>query len=365
MPATDEGTKRYADRMKTVTAEGHFRECHGLVMSSVGLGTYLGDADSSTDENYRGAIVLALQNGVNVLDTAINYRFQRSERSIGQALHDVTSSGRVAKDEVVIATKAGYLSFDGAPPTNPREYFTDTFVRPGIIGPGDLIAGSHCMTPRYLQHQLDQSLGNLGVHTIDIFYLHNPETQLSEIDRTEFYKRLRVAFGFLEGAVRSGKIRMYGMATWNAFRVAPESPDYISIEDVVGCAHDVAGDDHHFLVAQLPYNLAMTEAYTSRNQKLDGKVVTMLEACGALGISVMASASLLQSRLTRNLPDAVAEHIHGLKTDSQRAIQFVRSTPGISVALVGMSRTNHVEENVLVTTVPPNPEAISRLFDAA
>lgn len=365
MAARSESTKRYAARFGSVTAQGHFREEQGLTMSSVGVGTYLGDADPETDEHYRKAIVHAVEKGVNVLDTAINYRYQRSERSIGQAIRDLTASGKATRDELVISTKAGYISFDGTPPANPREYFLETFVNPGIIGPRDLVAGSHCMTPRYLDHQIDHSLRNLGVHTIDIFYLHNPETQLAEIDRIEFYKRLRVAFGFLEGVVSSGKIQMYGTATWNAFRMTPSAQDYVSIEDVAQCARDVAGNAHHFRVVQLPYNLAMNEAYTRSNQKLNGSVLTMLEACSQLGLTVMASASIFQSRLSRNLPPVIAEHFRGLKTDSQRAIQFVRSTPGIAVSLVGMSKVSHVDENSFVGTVPPATEEVPKLFNAS
>ena len=215
-----------------------------------------------------------------------------------------------------------------------------------------------------LEHQLDQSLRNLGVHTIDIFYIHNPETQLAEIDRTEFYKRLRVAFGFLEGVVRSGKIRMYGTATWNAYRVAPDSQEFMAIEDVVACARDVAGDDHHFKVVQLPYNLAMPDASTVANQRLGGKFFSPLDACNELGLTVMTSASIFQSRLTRNLPPFVSEHLQGLKTDAQRAIQFARSTRGVTTALVGMSHIRHVEENLATASVPPSAESVGRMFDA-
>jgi aryl-alcohol dehydrogenase-like predicted oxidoreductase len=236
-------------------------------------------------------------------------------------------------------------------------------VEPGIIGPGDVVAGSHCMAPRYLGHQIDQSLRNLGVHTIDIFYVHNPETQLSEINHDDFYKRLRLAFGFLEGAVSSGKIRMYGTATWNGYRASAGSPDFISIETVVQCARDVAGDNHHFRVVQLPYNLAMTEAFKLANQTLNGKLLPMLEASRELGLTVMASASLCQNRLSRNQRLFLSEHMKDLSTDHQRAIQFVRSTPGIAASLVGMSQIPHVEENLGVATVPPAPEKIARLFN--
>ncbi|PYS56024.1 MAG: hypothetical protein DMG13_01400 [Acidobacteria bacterium] len=365
MSATPEATTRFSERMKLLTAPGHFRQQQGLMMSSMGLGTYLGNADAATDENYRKAIVRSVEMGVNVLDTAINYRFQRSERSIGQALRDLTQSGIAVRDEIVLATKAGFISFDGEMPRNPREYFVKNFVETGIIGPVDIVAGSHCMTPRYLGHQIDQSLLNLGVNTIDIFYLHNPETQLSEIQHDDFYKRLRVAFGFLEGAVSSGKIRMYGTATWNAYRVPAGSPDFLSIENVVQCARDVAGDKHHFRVVQLPYNLAMTEAFILANQTLNGKLLTMLEASSELGLTVMASASLCQNRLSRDLRLFLSEHMKDLSTDSQRAIQFVRSTPGIAVSLAGMSQIPHVEDNLAVATVPPVSEKIAGLFNAS
>jgi aryl-alcohol dehydrogenase-like predicted oxidoreductase len=365
MAATLEGTRRYAERMKNVVHPGHFREAHGFALSSIGLGTYLGEANPETDEAYRRAIVHAVEMGVNVIDTAINYRCQRSERVIGKAFHDLETSRKATREELVVATKAGYLTFDGSPPADPRQYFQETLVRPGIVGARDVVAGSHCMTPRYLEHQIEQSLRNLGVHTIDIFYVHNPETQLAEISPDEFYKRLRVSFGYLETAVQSGKIRRYGLATWNAFRAPVNSREFVSIERAVQCARDVADDQHHFQFVQLPYNLGMTEAFGRANQTVQGNVMPILEACQRLGIAVMASAAILQRRLTHGLPPIVAERLPGLRTDAQRSIQFVRSTPGISVALVGMSRIDHVEENLAVAKLPPASEAIPKMFDAA
>ena len=139
----------------------------------------------------------------------------------------------------------------------------------------------------------------------------------------------------------------------------------MSIENVVQCARDVAGDNHHFRVVQLPYNLAMTEAFSLANQTLNGKLLTMLDASGELGLTVMASASLCQNRLSRNQRMFLSEHMPGLSTDSQRAIQFVRSTPGIAVSLVGMSQVAHVDENLAVAAVPPALEKIAELFNAS
>src|SRR5207244_5581731 len=124
---------------------------------------------------------------------------------------------------------------------------------------------------------------------------------------------------------------------------------------VVKTAREVAGEGHHFKVVQLPLNLAMLEAFTLANQPLDGRKLTFLEAATELGVTVMSSASMLQARLASNLPAMVGEHLQGLRTDAQRAIQFTRSTPGITTALVGMSRVAHVEENLAVAQVPPAP----------
>jgi aryl-alcohol dehydrogenase-like predicted oxidoreductase len=356
--ATLEGTRRYAGRLKGRVAPGHFREAQGLMMSSIGLGTYLGEPDPDTDEAYRAAVVRAVELGVNVIDTAINYRFQRSERSIGQALRDLVSSGEALRDELIIATKAGYLTFDGAVPEDPRHYIQDTLICTGVIDPCDITAGSHCMTPRYLENQIHRSLENLGIDTIDIFYIHNPETQLSDIDRDEFIRRLRMAFEYLEGAVLE-----YGLATWNAFRVPHSARDSVSIEAAVLCAHSIAADSHHFRYLQLPYNLGMPEAFARSNQIVDGQSVTILEACRQLGITVMASASMLQSKLSTGLPSIISEQFPRLRTDAQRAIQFVRSTPGIATGLVGMSRTAHVEENLELAAVPPDAGAVAKLFE--
>ena len=108
----------------------------------------------------------------------------------------------------------------------------------------------------------------------------------------------------------------------------------------------------------------MPEAYTNANQNLRSRTTSIIEACQELGITVMASASIFQSRLSRNLPGFVDEHLSGLSTDAQRAIQFVRSTPGVTTALVGMSHLRHVEENLATAATSPSSEAIRRMLNA-
>ncbi len=360
--ATTEGTAIYRKRFEAKLPTDHFREQQGLRLSSIGIGTYLGDHDSATDELYRQAVVRTAELGSNVIDSAINYRFQRSERSIGAALKQLAAEG-IGRSEIIIATKGGFIPFDSSPPRDIRSYFTETFVKPGIANFSDVVAGCHCMSPSYLLNQLDCSRKNLDVECIDIYYVHNPETQLAEASRGEFHERLLKTFEALEGAVSAGKIRMYGTATWNGYRNDPEAKDYLSLAEVVGIAQKAGGEGHHFKVIQLPFNLAMPEALTKRNQEVNGEKLSTLEAAQALGITVMCSASILQGQLSHNLPPVVGEVFAGLETDGQRSLQFVRSTPGAAVALVGMKQISHVEENLKVAEVPPVPrEQYAKLF---
>ena len=121
--ATDEGSALYKERFPKLKNSGHFRNVEfagGLTLSSIGLGTYLGEADDAADADYTDAITTALQSGINTLDTAINYRHQRSERNIGAALAKLVSAAEITREEVFISTKAGYLSFDGNMPADFR-----------------------------------------------------------------------------------------------------------------------------------------------------------------------------------------------------------------------------------------------------
>lgn len=363
--ATPTATESYRRRFTDEIAAGHFRLTQDLWLSSIGLGTYLGNHDSETDRQYHDAIVQAVESGCNVLDSAINYRCQRSERAVGTALKELANKGYL-REEIIVATKGGFIPYDGAPPQDMRSYFTETFVKPGIAQASDIVGNCHCITPKYLTHQIDCSLRNLDLECIDIYYLHNPETQLGKVPREEFNQRLLQAFETLEGAVAAGKIQRYGAATWNGFRAEAKTRDYLSLAEIVGIAAQAGGAEHHFKVIQLPVNLGMSEALSLTNQEINRKTVTLLEAAQALGITVMCSASVLQGQLTHDLPPVIYEAFPGLETDGQRALQFVRSTPGVTTALVGMKQIAHVKENLAAARVAPATwEQYSKLFQSA
>lgn len=366
--ATADGTERYAARFQPLRNAGHFRQPKhvpgpgDLWFSSLGLGTYLGEPDEASDQLYTQAVETALRSGINVIDSAINYRHQRSERSIGLALQNLIGSGTIQRDEVIVCTKAGYLSFDGSVPGDPRAYFIREYVDSGVLNPSDLAGGMHCMAPRYLENQIERSRNNLGLETIDIFYIHNPESQLGNVPRDTFRTRLKDAFATMEKAVRDSTIRWYGIASWNSFRVSGSEQPFISLATCLELAQQAGGDHHHFRFIQLPFNLGMPEAFALPVQAAGNHNMSSLEFIRTHGMAAIASASLYQGQLTHDLPTWLSEKI-GMSTDAERALQFARSAPGILTALVGMGKPAHVHENIRAVLAPPlSSEVFGSLF---
>lgn len=362
--ATPEGTARYAAR-HAEAAPGAFRAAvGGLTVSSLGLGTYLGAPDDATDAGYEAAVERALALGCNLIDTAVNYRYQRSERAVGRALARAIKGRVVARDEVVIATKGGFVPFDGQPPADPRRWLHEEYVETGLAHPNEFAANyQHCFAPGFLDAMIERSRRNLGVDTLDLYYLHNPETQRIPNTRDTFRARLLDAFAALEEAAGRGAIAAYGVATWSAFRSPPTAPDYLSLTELVGLAFEVAGDDNHFAAVQMPYNLLMTEAFALPNQQVGEEFYSPIEAAGALGLSVITSAALKQGALANPFMADLTPYLPGLESDAQRALQFARSTPGVTSALVGASDPAHVEENLRLLRHPPvGADVIRSLF---
>jgi predicted aldo/keto reductase-like oxidoreductase len=118
-------------------------------------------------------------------------------------------------------------------------------------------------------------------------------------------------------------------------------------------AEEVAGKGHRFRAIQLPFNLAMPEAAVMSTQPSGRKLDPLLQVARAQGLMVFASASLLQGQLSQGLPQEFYSWFPGMRTDAQRAIQFVRSTPGITCALLGMSNVKHVQENLATAARAP------------
>jgi len=346
-----DATSEYAARFEDRYSPDFYRTAiDGIRLSSIGIGTYLGECSDEDDAGYRDTICKALGSGVNVVDTAINYRCQRSELAVKAAIRAATHAG-VPRAAVVVCTKGGYLPLAGQPPASREEYrnyLKHEFFDTGVLTPDDLVAGGHSLVPSFLRYCIGRSRENLGVDAIDLYYLHNPEQQLAAVSAESFRERLRAAFMVLEDAVSRGEIRAYGCATWSALRVAPAAKGHLSLGSLMEIAREIAGGGHHFRAVQMPISLAMPEALRQPTQAM-GKsrtLVPAVEAAAALGLSVFGSAPLMQGQLSKDLPTSVRSLLPLQQTDAQCALAFVRQMPGVTAALVGTRSAAHLDENL-------------------
>ncbi len=350
--ATQRGTQRYAQRFAHL-APDHFRARYGLHISSMGIGTYQGGLDAERSAGYVESIVAAVEQGCNLIDTAVNYRHMRSERDVGAALTRLLAAGTAQRDELIVCTKGGFLPYDGVPPTD-RLAYIQARLDELDLAPLDMVGGVHCMAPAYLSQQIGISLANLGLKSIDVYYLHNPETQLQYVTPDEFRARLRAAFERLEQEAADGRIRFYGIATWEGLRVGQNDRRYLPLSQLVEIAQQVGGDQHRFRFVQFPFNLGMLEAVTDSNQPFEREVagkrekltLPLLAAARQYALVAVGSAGLMQREVLDNVPDEVMAALGGWESDVQAALHFNRSTPGLTTTLVGMSTPAHVAENL-------------------
>ncbi|MFN8418569.1 MAG: aldo/keto reductase [Anaerolineae bacterium] len=366
MYATTEGTRRFVDAQPEPRRDHYRQSADGLWLPSIGVGTYLGEATDADDTHYRSAFTRAWTMGCNIFDTAINYRHQRSERALGSWLHQAFDNGTLDRDEIILCTKGGFVPFDSVVPDDPRKWVYETYIASGIAHANDFAANyQHCIAPGFLEAMIDQSRSNLGVECIDVYYLHNPETQHISFSHQTFRARILDAFETLEDAVANGLIRSYGMATWAAFRSLPDAPDYLSLTEMVGinCAGCRTGSPLPLRAASLQSvydrslcaleNQQIQERIHQRHQRggrtrLDGDDQRLV-ASGQISHADHGAACRIPAR-------------SGSRT-RKMAINSRARLPGVTTALVGMKQIDHVRDNLALLDIPPaDGDDIRRMF---
>lgn len=352
--ATPQGTKKYMENaLKNGFPNSHFRSFDNLNLSSLGMGTYLGQITPEEDRDLENAIYESVKSGaMNVIDTAINYRSMKSEKNIGRAMKRLIEDGIISRDQVFISTKNGYITNDGDFPTvDVLEYMQNMFISQGIIAPNDISSGYNVLNPNYIRKCIDKSLTNMQLDTIDLVYVHNAyESWVEDIDRKQFDEMILKVFQVYEEYRSKNKIKYYGMATWTCFRLPQNEREYLSLEEMVKIAQEVGGKNHGFRFIQLPYNLAYREAYMLKNQSVgNDSDLTILQACNKLDIGVFTSVPLLQTKLfDAKIPDYL-----GYDDQLLKIVQITRSTPNVLAPLIGQKKPNHVKENIQLAKVAP------------
>ena len=363
--ATPQGTKRIAERFKM---DGSYRTGQGLSWSTIGLGTYQGEMDDATDRAVEDAVAAAFAAGINHFDAAINYRGQRGERSLGRALAKAAAT-ESKRAEIVVATKGGILPVDGERKEDPAAYARRTYVDPGVVTEDDILGGAFCFAPDFLEFSIGQSLDNLGLETVDVFYLHNVEYVKPRLGPEAFAALLARAFERLEEMVVRGKIAAYGLATWIGLRANPAHAAHVSLEGVLRIAESVAGAGHHLRFVMAPFSLALPEAMDLETQSVGGERLTLAEAARRLAIGLVGSAPLAGGQLAGRWPGVPAERSDLARGMSamQQALQFARSVPGFLSTLSGFKDPGHVAENLALFSgaMPWEREDLAEFMAAA
>lgn len=358
--ANSVGSKAYVARFAETLAEEHFSDFLNtrIKLSSLGVGTFPGAVDDVTDLAVAAIVAQALQSGINVIDTGANYRFGRAGRAVGAGIAKAMAAG-ILREEFFVVGKGGFLTFTGGRPEDPLAFFREEVVAKGLGKEEDLAQNVHCLSPEYIAWQLDDLRSQIGLETLDVFLVDQPEVHIPLIGKERMYQKLLQVFTVLEQAVKENKIRYYGISTFNACRVETDHTLFQSLTSLIGLAEKAAGEGnrHHLRVVELPFNALMPEAYTRFSQVTgQGNIGSTIQAAFQLKLTVMASHTLGKGLLAQEEIPSLQEGIPELANAAQRAIQFVRSTPGIGVTLVGMSSPLHLADFLAVAKQLPLPK---------
>lgn len=317
---------------------------------SIGVGTHRGLANRAADEEYLAALGLALSSGIDLIDTAINYRAMRSERVVGRAVRGHVASGR-PRESVFVVSKGGYVPHDGADRRPAAAWIEEELVRPGLLSPVEATQ-RHTIRAGWIAESLRRSLANLDVGMLDAYLVHNPELARARLG-SAFWPELTRTFAVLEDAVAQGHILSYGLALWRAARTPAQDVEGICLDTAIRCAEvAAAGGPHHFKVVEMPLNVMNLHALQTPTQLSGGRHGSLLSAARAHGLHVLTSASIaggaeLTERARLRLPSLDAD-----ADDRARALQFTRSVPGVGTALVGMRQPAHVRVALQVLRHP-------------
>lgn len=337
--ATVKDTRKYFERKKIALEKT--KSNNYFTSLPIAMGTFIGDFSDEDSRKYEESLTYGINKGVNFIDTAICYRGMRSEKDVGRVLQRLfTEKADIKRNEIIISSKAGIIFGDISVPIRPIEYLENILIGEGIVKVEDINITEqfrHTLNPRFYEHAIEKSKENLGIDTIDIHYIHEPEASKSVMESEVFYSKLEKLFEFYESQVEKGNIVNYGMATWSAFITMENSKEYISLEKVVDIAKKVAGEKHHFKFIQLNYNKINTAANTLKNQKIKGKYYTAIEAANELGIITNINAPLNQMQKLNEERYSVEE-----------MLKFAIDTKGVYAAMVGNKQIQHLKDNMKI-----------------
>ncbi len=281
--ATIEGTSAYAEKYPGIRF--NLLGKTGWHVSPAGFGCYRVAAGI---QPHHDAMVRALKGGVNLIDTSTNYTDGGSETLVGQVLTRMIADGELTRAMVVVISKVGYLQGRNYALSQKRKQQDRPF--PELVPYGRGL--EHCIHPEFIEDQLNRSLERLGMETLDLFLLHNPEYYLGWAAkqgrdiydaREIFYQRIHQAFEHLEEEVARGRIRGYGISS-NTFPAPADDMEFVGLGRICDIAETVS-TTHHLHAIQFPMNLYEAGAVLEPNQS-GGRSVLDVARAAQLGVLI-------------------------------------------------------------------------------
>ena len=230
--------------------------------TKLAFGTYRTGLD---DPEHEAALILALREGIRLIDTSTNYMNGDAERLIAKVLEELY--GGFKPDDLEIVSKCGYIQ--GSLLEEIKK--SDKEMTEAL----DIVKYSedcyHSIHPGFIKAELTKSLERLNLEKIDCYLLHNPEYYLmtkikTEADKTEaqliMLDRILDAFMQLEMEVKEGRTNSYGISS-NSFSLETSALYFLPYEDLLSlakkAAFEVGNLDSNFTTIQMPINLLEKE----------------------------------------------------------------------------------------------------------
>ncbi|MWC29485.1 aldo/keto reductase [Paenibacillus sp. MMS18-CY102] len=283
----------------------------GLKVSALGLGTnaFGKRADAAASE---AIIHLALDRGINFIDTANIYAGTESERIIGQAL-------RGRRPEAILATKAGLP-----------------------CGPGTHDRGS---SRHHLMRELESSLKRLQTDYVDLYQIHtfDPNTPLEETLRA------------LDDMVRAGKVRYIGASNYAAWELMKA----LGISERLGLNRFVATQASYSLADRTPetelvplcldQGVGIIPYFPLAGGILTGKYTSKSGAAAPAGSRVDTDPSF--ARFLSEQRIAFGEQVAALAeeagcTPAVLSLSWLMQRPAVATVIVGATSAEQLEANL-------------------
>ena len=395
--ATKQKTKLFSDNFTSCSPDFYSLDHNNLTLSSIGVGMYKGDNSLAGDKSWEQSLIESIKSGINVFDTAIRYRNQRSEKILGKVLTNLISAKKLKREEVFICTKGGLIGI-------PVGYIEEEYIQDIVLGKwkirrNEIYKNIHCLSLSFLKKQFAISLENLNLSTFDCYFLHNPELAIGIKNKKEFYILLKNIFTWLEDEREKGRLNYYGIASWNGFRRRKNSRLFLDIDKIIKIAERVGGVDHGLRYIEAPLSIGMPYLAncSSVSEKINLQNINFINYLNEKGINLFTSAStyegkiesllkfidvypligkkdskeddiptnislpisensliqmmeviVSQSRIKKNIKKKLFMGVNNGLSLYPAALNIVRSYPGVVCALCGMQEKRYLEENIIL-----------------